>query len=125
MGTDNPVILLVEPNLNLSSIVASALSRERYEVLSATGAEHALEISRNRAEIALLITDVFLFGASGLELADKVRDRHGSAKLLLVSSMSEGALLLKGVPEGARVLEKPLALSDLVAAVKELLEEVR
>lgn len=117
----NPVILLVEPNLSLNSLIVGILTREGYGVFSATEAEQALQACREAKEINLLITDVFLFGASGVELANQVRKLHPSIKVLFISSVDENVLRMEGVPEGSSVIEKPLALTDLLAKVEEML----
>lgn len=117
----HPVVLLVEPNLSLNSLIIGLLTRERYGVLSATAAEQAMGICREIGKIDLLITDVSLFGANGIELANQVRRLHPTIKVLILSSVSEEALRRQGQFDGASVLEKPLALTDLLAKVDELI----
>jgi hypothetical protein len=115
------VVLLVEPNRSLGSLLANVLTREGYSVLSATTSDEALELCSEVAGIDLLITDVFLPGVSGVDLAARVTERNPGAKILFLSSISEQALRQQGIGDRASVLIKPLAISDLVSRVHELL----
>jgi two-component system cell cycle sensor histidine kinase/response regulator CckA len=115
------VILLVEPNRSLCSLIASVLTKEGYSVLPANTSEEALELSREIAGIDLIITDVFLPGASGIELAARLAQLNPQANILYLSSIAEPALRQQGIGDRASVLVKPLALSDLVSRVDELL----
>lgn len=116
-----PVILLVEPNLSLNSLISTWLTKQGYRVVSANTDDEAVKVCKETARIDLLITDVFLFGASGLELSALVAVLHPSIKTLYLSSMDENVLRMQGVPKSASVLEKPLAVSDLISKVAELL----
>jgi DNA-binding response OmpR family regulator len=115
------VVLLVEPNRSLSSLLSNVLTREGYSILTANTSEEALELCAEVAGIDLLITDVFLPGASGIDLAKKVSERNPDAKILFLSSVAETALRQQGISDRATVLIKPLAISDLVSRVHELL----
>lgn len=116
-----PVILLVEPNLSLASLISSWLTKEGYSVVSATIDDEALKLCKEIIKIDLLITDVFLFGASGIELAALVAVLHPTIKTLYLSSIDENVLRMQGVPKSASILEKPVAFSDLLAKVNEML----
>ncbi len=117
-----PVILLVETNLSLASLISNWLTKEGYSVVSATIDDEALKLCKEIGKIDLLITDIFLFGASGIELAALVEVLHPGIKTLYLSSIDENVLRMQGVPKSASILEKPLAFSDLISKVNEMLE---
>jgi CheY-like chemotaxis protein len=56
------VILLVEPNRSIASLVSSLLSRQGYEILAANTCEEAVELCSGIAGIDLIITDDFSAG---------------------------------------------------------------
>jgi len=116
-----PVVLIVESNRSLASLISSVLGREGYSVVVANAAEEAIEICAELANIDLLITDVFLPGASGIDLANQVSQHHPESKILFLSSITEEALRKHGIKDGADVLPKPIALSDLIVHVNQLM----
>lgn len=115
------VILLVESNRSLSSLISNVLHREGYSVLAANTHQETLDLCAEVAGIDLLVTDIFLPGSSGIELAVQVVQRNPGARVLYLSSISEAALRQQGISDQASVLIKPIAISDLVARVNELL----
>jgi DNA-binding response OmpR family regulator len=115
------VILLVQSNPSLASLISNVLSKEGHSVLVANTAQDALALSREIAGISLVITDVVLPDACGVDLAHRVTQLHSGAKILYLSSIAEPALRQQGIEDRARVLVKPLALSDLVSLANELL----
>ena len=115
------IILLVESNRSLSSLISNVLNREGYSVLTANSYQEALDLCVEVTGIDLLVTDIFLPGSSGVDLATQVVQRNPRVKVLYLSSITEAALRQQGISEQASVLVKPLAISDLVSRVHELL----
>ena len=69
-------ILLVEDEGSLRELCASVLPRLGYRVSAAASGPEALRLmERERLELDLVLTDVIMPGLSGVELADRLRER--------------------------------------------------
>lgn len=117
---DPRVILLVEPNASLGSVISGVLKREGFAVLTATSPAEALGLCDEVADIGLLITDAALPGSSGVALARLVAERVPAIRILLLSSIPEESLRDAGIG-AARVLRKPIALQGLISEARGLL----
>ena len=116
-------ILLVEDEAGIRALVRKILRRENYNVLEAGSAEEALAMAAAAAgRIDLLVTDVMLPGASGRELAEKVRETREDLKVLYISGYTDDDAVRAGaIPPGSRFLQKPFTLGALVGKVRESL----
>lgn len=116
-------ILLVEDEAGIRALVRKILRREHYDVLEAGSAEEALAMAGTASgRIDLLVTDVMLPGASGRELAEKIREARGDLKVLYISGYTDDDAVRAGaIPPGSRFLQKPFTLGALVGKVRESL----
>ena len=121
-GTET--ILLVEDDDGLRSLVEEYATRRGYTVLSAKTPADALDaLHAQQGAIALLITDVILPGMHGPELAQRVLAERPSIKVLYTSGYTGDAIMRAGTLErGLNFLQKPFALSYLMASVRAILD---
>ena len=119
MQTPHESILLVEDEPAVRQLFAQALSRAGYIVYQARNGEEALKIFDQRGDgIDLLVTDMRMPYMGGAELAQQLRGRRQSLKLLCIS----------GYPGSAHVdlegdfLAKPFSRDDLLRKVREVLD---
>lgn len=122
-----PLILLVEDEESIRTLVQRALAREGYRVVAAASAEEAMVLLKTPAAVPdLLISDVDLPGLNGVDLARRAREIHPSLRLVLISgAASEAAMdeeLRRSLPQGLVFLEKPVSPSELMLTVKRTLE---
>lgn len=117
------VILMVEPNRTLASLVSSVLTKEGYSVVTAGSSKEALDLCQNVSDIMLLITEVRLPDGSGVTVAGRISQLEPKMRFLFISSIPKEKLRDQGIPEKAHVLGKPIALSDLVSHVHQLLQK--
>lgn len=109
-------ILVVEDQPSIRRLLSRLLIREGHEVIPASSAEEALTIAE-REDFDLLLTDVVMPGASGLELAERLRrDRPGLPVLLTSGGEDDRAL-----DERTAFVQKPFRLEQLRELVNELL----
>ena len=122
-GTET--ILLVEDDTQLRQLTSSVLAHCGYKVLPAGGTEEGLALCReNHRNIHLLVTDVIMPGMNGRQLAEQVKQISPSTRVLYVSGYTSNAIVHYGVLDrGLWFLPKPFSLSDLVAKVREVLDE--
>ena len=110
-------ILVVEDEPIILDIVQFALEAKGHHVLRARSASEALEISsETRSEsIDMLLTDSFLGGMTGWELAESVLKKRSQTKVLLMSGGIPDAIM-----EEKRwpFIQKPFDLIELVRKVE-------
>jgi signal transduction histidine kinase/ActR/RegA family two-component response regulator len=121
-GTET--ILLVEDERIVRLLAARVLRECGYTVLEAACAEDALAMSESHeGVIDLLLTDVVMPGASGLELATRMTARRLFTGVLFMSGYAEEALSLEASARaGAAFITKPFTADGLARAVREALE---
>ena len=118
-----PTILVVDDEPLIRTFVVRALKDVGYNAVEAGGAEQALEILKTlQHRIALLLTDVGLPGASGIELVRQARGLDPELPTLLMSATPRHVLRgTAGLEAGTYLLEKPFVMADLLAKLAELL----
>lgn len=107
-------VLVVDDEPQILSIVSGFLCG-RYHVLTAHSGKEALQQSEEfKGEIHVLLSDFQMAGMTGIELATRITLARPKIKVLLMSSYSEGMLVLN---EGWHFLPKPFVLSQLRSLV--------
>ncbi len=121
-GTET--IVLVEDEEGLRALIREVLEDAGYHVVEAADPEQGLAAVRAHPKgIDLLMTDVILPQMRGNELADRVRKISPSARVLFMSGYTDEAIGQHAVlTPGAHFLQKPFALSALLAKVRAVLE---
>ena len=114
------LVLLVDDDVNILRFVSLGLQRSGYEVVTATGSEQALEISRQRAVDAVVL-DNGLGAVSGIELLAELRKSHPGVAAIFTSGAITQALAESAQRFGAVTLEKPYPMRTLVEAIEALL----
>jgi two-component system NtrC family sensor kinase len=120
-------IFIVDDSLTVRMDLAEAFETAGFKPIPcATGSEMRLRMSRERA--ALVILDVLLPDADGLELLKELRASPGGDTLpiLLLSSEAEVRNRIKGLQTGADdYVGKPYDVKYVVARARELLRKQR
>lgn len=114
-------ILLAEDEHPVRSFVLAMLQKCGYNVLVAVDGQDALNQSRRfEGAIHLLLSDVQMPNMTGIELATQLQIDRPSIRVLLMSGMVSGMLLLN---EGWQFLPKPFMANLLKDRVHHLLAE--
>jgi CheY-like chemotaxis protein len=116
-------ILLVDDDDDVRTSTMRILQRANFEVLSAASAADALVVFHDHgARIDLVLSDVVMPGASGVELAADITRLAPETAIILISGYTPSALkhhrLLSRSSYGVQLLQKPLAPVELVAAIR-------
>ncbi len=115
-------ILLVDDEQAVRSIVVKILRRANYNVLEAENGEAALGIAESHPEkIDLLISDMFMPGLRGPEVAQALAPKCPGLRVLFISGYADRDLR-SGVPTGANFLNKPFSGKELASAVDAVLK---
>jgi two-component system, chemotaxis family, chemotaxis protein CheY len=118
-------VLLVEDEPDVRKLTRTFLEHEGYRVFSSGDAERAVQMFRSVPEIDLLVTDVYLPGRSGWDLAQELKSvRHELPVLLISGGMLAEEQAAKLQKEGWHFLAKPFRLPDLLAEVHRILVPV-
>ncbi len=118
-------VLIVDDEMSNTQLFGMMLELEGYRPVVASDAPTALEALREHTP-DVMIVDVMLPGASGLELCRKVRGELGLADLpiVIVSAKSQLSDVQAGVAAGATVyLTKPVTKAELLGAVSQAVGE--
>jgi CheY-like chemotaxis protein len=119
------VILLVDDDPDVRLLTRTFLEHEGYSVFSSGDAERAVQIFRSVPQIDLLVTDLYMPGQSGLELARELKAIRNEVPVLLISGgMLEEQQEARLRDEGWSFLSKPFGLPELLATVHRILAPI-
>ncbi|MCZ6799553.1 MAG: response regulator [Nitrospirae bacterium] len=117
-------ILVIEDDEQIRGLIREVLEESGHEVLESSDGEDGLKkFSLNPTY--LVITDILMPGMEGLETIRHLRTEVPTAKIIAISGGLEGkgvnVLELAKKFGATRILAKPFDLSQLLAAVEEVL----
>jgi CheY-like chemotaxis protein len=117
-----PLIVVAEDEFLIADMLVCVLEDEGHRVEAAAHGLAALELVRAHKP-DLLITDFMMPVMTGLELASALKSERelNSVPILLVSG-AQAALGRERADLFDRVIDKPYKLSELLAAVSDLLD---
>ena len=117
------VILLVDDQDDVRSLVYDLLELNGYRVISARNGIEAGEVAgRSPEPIQLLITDVVMPGMGGPQLAKQILLRDPKTKVLFMSGYTDDAVIRNGaLTEGVNYLQKPFTPRSLLRKVSDIL----
>ncbi|CAN5877081.1 hypothetical protein BH11PSE1_BH11PSE1_04010 [soil metagenome] len=125
----NETVLLVEDDEGVRSYSRGVLRELGYQVIEASDASTALTALNNNPQIDLLFTDVVLPGGMhGGKLAEEVRKRRPSVRVLFTSGYTRNAIVHNGrLDPGVQLVTKPFTYEELADQVRRALDadEVR
>jgi DNA-binding NtrC family response regulator len=124
-------VLVVEDDDNLRRVLQIELERDGYETKSAASAEEAVPILE-KAPHHLVITDLNLPGASGIDLLKRIRLEYAETDVIVMTAFATVKTALEAMKAGAYdYITKPIHVYELKALAKRsierrsLLEEVQ
>ena len=114
-------ILFADDNGTLQTVVAEMLQRCGYHVLVAKNGNEALQKAREfDGVIHLLLSDVDMPGMTGIELAIQLNQERPDTKILLISGLAAGLLVLNN---SWQFLPKPFMSDMLRDRIRDFLSE--
>jgi DNA-binding response OmpR family regulator len=113
-------ILVVEDEVRLSRQIASALTEAGHDPVVIHDGEAALRAAAE-ASFDLIVLDVGLPRIDGFEVLRRLRSRHVTSRVLMLTARGEVKDRVIGLQLGADdYLAKPFAMQELVARVRAL-----
>jgi len=124
LAPGSETILLVEDSETVRAVVRRILGAQGYDVIEAADADEALAAhDTRRGEIQLLISDIVMPGASGVELSERLLAREPAIRTLFMSGYSEStAGGVAAIPTGAGFIQKPFTPDALAKEVRQILD---
>ncbi|MGH7315997.1 MAG: response regulator [Candidatus Rokuibacteriota bacterium] len=110
-------ILVVDDEPEVRALVRDVLTLHGYTVIDTGDPFEARRIAESQP-VHLLLTDVVMPIMNGLELAKRVETSSPTTKVLLMSGYATAAVKSSGRP----LLAKPFRTSDLVNAIRQMLD---
>lgn len=112
-----PIILIVEDDIQIRNFIRFALENEKYKVLTSENAAQAMnEIVSEPMDLILL--DLGLPDADGMEVIKKVRE-FSDIPIIVVSARDQDKEKVKALDYGADdYLVKPFSASELLARIR-------
>ncbi len=117
-------VLIVEDEPTLLETLEYNLTRQRYQVCTATDGPTALEVARRERPDAIVL-DIMLPGLDGFEVCRILR-REMNVPILMLTARTDEVDKVVGLEVGADdYLTKPFSMRERMARVKALLRRVR
>jgi two-component system cell cycle sensor histidine kinase/response regulator CckA len=115
-------VLVVEPLPGILEYLRLVLVTEGYSVLTAAGAEEAIEAAaQSPYPVDLLITDVAMPGRSRPLMVGWLREQWPSLKVVFMSNYSKAIVVDLGLPWDTFFLQKPFLPLELKQIVRDVL----
>lgn len=119
-----PLVLIVEDDPTISSLIEFRLKREGYAIAKVVDGHEAMAVFASKVIPSLVIMDVMMPFHDGYELLTNLRSRAAwkHVPVIMLTSMSREEDILKGLEMGATdYVIKPFRPAELSARVKSLL----
>ncbi len=118
-------LLLVEDDPTLRQALTFNLSREGYDVSTATDGERALDAARSD-RLDLILLDVMLPGLSGVEVLRVLRREGVTTPVIILSAKGDEIDRVVGLKVGADdYIAKPFSRPELLARIEAVLRRQR
>jgi two-component system KDP operon response regulator KdpE len=117
MSSTNPVIVIVEDDLQICRFLRTSLSVHGFQVIEAGSGERGLvEIGTRKPELVIL--DLGLPGMDGIEVIHKVRE-WSAVPIIVLSARSQESNKIAALDSGADdYLTKPFSIGELLARIR-------
>jgi DNA-binding NtrC family response regulator len=120
-----PAVLVVEKEKLLRLMMAKLLQVSGYRVYTCGDSPQALALIKERS-FDLVITELMMEGANGIEVLRAIRRSQPRVKVIIVTSTPSSETLLEAKYEGAYAyLSKPLQLKHFLSVLKDAIEHTR
>jgi len=121
--TSDELVLVVEDQPEILSIIKLILQNQGLSVLSTENAEEALRIFEDRGnEISLVISDIMMTGMNGIQMSRELLKMNPDTKFIFMSGYTADALGSNAELEaGTKFISKPFGVSDFLRVVQSVL----
>ena len=112
-------LLIVDDEIEICEFLMEFFTDRHFNVITALSGEEALEkVESEHPQILLL--DIKMPGMDGIEVLRRVKERHQSIKVIMITAVETNDKIEEAYKWGAdNYITKPLSLEDLERDVKE------
>lgn len=118
-------ILIIDDDVHIRTVIQEALEMVGYTVYSAANGVEGLHSLRDNQPIDLVITDIFMDKADGIEVITQIRKNYEGTRVIAISGRQYSKyfdMLNTAASLGAdKTLMKPFRLDAIIEAVDEVL----
>jgi two-component system, sensor histidine kinase ChiS len=120
-------VLIVEDNPISSTVLEHTLDKHGYETITTHDGEEALTCLESHPEIELVITDIVMPNADGVELVRRIkeRDEWNEIPILVCTSLRPETIHQRLAGQGWKYLIKPIRANSLMQKVTEAFAQKR
>lgn len=116
-------LLLVDDDASLLKLLSIRLEAEGFEVLTVESADAALQVLRNE-QVELVLTDLRLEGANGLELFEQIRHFYPGIPVIIMSAQGTIPEAVSATQMGVfEFLTKPIDKNLLLTTIRSALQQ--
>ena len=120
-----PEVLIVEKEKLLRLMMAKLLQVSGYKVYTCGDSQRGLELIETRS-LDLVITDLMMAGASGMDVLRTARRYQPRTKVIIITDTPSSHTLLEAKLEGAYAyLRKPFQLKQFLSILKDAVEHTK
>lgn len=121
-GTET--VLVAEDEEAYRELISEVLSGKGYSVLLAADGKQALELAERSAEnLDVLLTDSVMPSATGILVAEQVKQRFPKVKIIMMSGYTDRAVTTEAASANADLfLQKPFTPAMLLSSIREVLD---
>ena len=119
-------VLVIEDNPVMLSSIVYILNKDGYNVLTAKDGREAFEMIDN-ATYDVVITDLLLPYANGLEVVNKIRKNSANMNVgtMVISSAGNEEMISQAFQLGADdFLQKPISSDQLLSRIKKMVANI-
>ncbi len=117
--SENNRVLIVDDDEKFLSSIKYALRTEPHEVWTTTDPQRALQIIEHN-DVAVVVADVYLENANGLDLLQKVRGQKRHLPVIVISAFASSTMAIKAMNLGAyEFLLKPFDLDKFKIVLRD------
>nr|HDM59204.1 sigma-54-dependent Fis family transcriptional regulator [Bacillota bacterium] len=125
MSNASEQILVVDDNPTIRSSLTAVLRDEGYEVSAVSDARETFAFLEKTVP-AVILLDIWLPGASGMEVLKRVKQDHPEVTVIVISGHGTIDLAVQSMKLGAYgFIEKPLSLENILQQIQHALESRR
>ncbi len=115
-------VLMAEDEPLAAEVIEEGLVEAGFEVLAASDGQAALELAADGAGFDLLLTDLKMPRLDGKELIARLRAKRPDLPVVVMTGFPppDGAVSLEAGPGPLHLLTKPVGITPLVAALRDV-----
>ncbi len=125
MDTPKGMILVVDDDPAVRSVVSRKMQSDGYECVVATDGRDAIE-KANEQEFDIVLLDIKMPGPSGMEVLPQLVEKHPDVCVVMITAIIDTQTAVEAMKLGAYdYVTKPFNLDDLGLRVEKALERNR